>query len=75
MARPAVATGENYPDALAGAAMQGRTGSIMVLVKNVKSPSLATLSSNKAALEHGFVLGGTNAVPDTLMRHIEVITG
>ncbi len=64
----AVATGENFPDALAGGVLQGRRASVMVLTgsASVCSTTLGTLSLNKTEIEHVTYLGGQGAVPDTI---------
>ena len=70
---PAVATGANYPDALAGAALQGQIGSILVLVNDESSSSLQALIDNAATIERGYVLGGKIVIPDSLVAHLRSI--
>ncbi len=62
--RLAIATGENFPDALAGGVLQGRAGSIMLLTPRA---SLATdtqscLESHRAVIQAVTYLGGDGAV-------------
>jgi len=60
----AVATGQNFPDALAGGAMQGMMGSVMLLTQgDVLSPDTAAcLQAKKDAIGTIVYLGGENAV-------------
>jgi putative cell wall-binding protein/photosystem II stability/assembly factor-like uncharacterized protein len=60
----AIATGENFPDALAGGVLQGRAGSVMVLTPSAslyEGVRLA-LTANKAAIWEIRFLGGLSAV-------------
>ena len=75
VAKPAVATGTNFPDALAAAPLQGGVnGSVLLLVKDEKSASLDVVRDNRDSIVHGFVLGGANAISDELMERISAIT-
>ncbi len=67
----AVATGEDYPDALAGAALCGKKGSSLLLVspRNV-TPATAVLMRHKRAVHVGYVLGGTDAIPESLVNQL-----
>lgn len=68
-----VATGESYPDALAGAPLCGKSKSQLLLVKNEKSVTLGRISSG-SQIETGYVLGGENAVSADLFNYLESIT-
>ncbi len=60
----AVATGANFPDALAGGVLQGRAGSVMVLTPSAslyEGVRLA-LTANKDLISEARILGGTGAV-------------
>lgn len=59
LSAPAVATGENFPDALAGAALCGARGSVMVLASPSDTSAVAALAGAKGA----YVFGGMGAVP------------
>lgn len=59
LSNPAVATGRNYPDALAGAALCGSKSSIMMLA----SPSNTSAISALSGAEGAYIFGGTGAVP------------
>jgi len=63
-ARPALATGTNYPDALAGGVMQGAAGSVVVLTSGTSlSPEAAdVLSAHRADVREVRFLGGTAAL-------------
>ena len=73
---PAVATGQNFPDALAAAPMQGRLNSVLLLVNGKNSPGVQLVTSEyyKDHLEHGYVIGGPLAVPQDLMDYIAKAT-
>lgn len=60
----AIATGQNYPDALAGGVLQGLSGSVMLLTPSASlDPAVqAKLTAKKAVITEVRYLGGTNAV-------------
>ncbi|PLS25963.1 cell wall-binding repeat-containing protein, partial [Bifidobacterium parmae] len=55
-----LASGENYPDALAGGALAGRTGNVLALVDgpDARSVGLAAEAQSDGNRETAFVLGG-----------------
>jgi len=65
-----VATGENFPDALAGGALAAKNGSPLVLVSEASAKSvrryLTLINNNKIC-----VLGGRNAVSDIVVYKLE----
>jgi uncharacterized protein YjdB len=67
-----VATGDNFPDALAGSALAGRTGSAMVLVDSTLSdPQVSNFLTNiKGKVGNINVLGATGVVPTTVVDKI-----
>ena len=71
LAAPAVATGENFPDALAGAAFCGYKGSIMVLA----SPSNTSAVSMLTGAESAYIFGGLGAVPESVEAVVENVLG
>ena len=73
MQNVAVATGQNFPDALAGAALCGTNSSPLLLVKDKNSVSL-DLVTKSAGIKEGYVLGGTGAVSAELMEHLRNLT-
>lgn len=66
--RVGIATGENYPDALAGGVLQGKMGSVMVLTlpTTLHSATASALTANAAAIDHITFFGGTGAVSDAV---------
>ena len=60
----ALATGQNFPDALSGGVMQGLSDSVMLLTPGTSlNPSVAsTLTINKAAIHEVRFLGDTKAI-------------
>lgn len=62
--RVAIATGANFPDALAGGVLQGACGSVMVLTpsKTLDPATRAALSANKGSVSEVRFLGGLGAV-------------
>ncbi|PKQ10055.1 MAG: hypothetical protein CVT69_01720 [Actinobacteria bacterium HGW-Actinobacteria-9] len=64
----AIATGTNFPDALAGGVLQGQSNSVMLLTtKDTLAPATgAALSANKLEITTVRFLGGTNAVAQSV---------
>lgn len=62
--RAAVATGQDFPDALAGGVSQARTGSVMLLTNSttLSAPARDALVANRAAISSLRYLGGNAAV-------------
>ncbi len=60
----ALATGENFPDALAGGVMQAKDGSVLLLTptNSLNANVAAKLSANKASIHEVRFLGSTAAV-------------
>ena len=62
-----VATTNGYWDALAGAALCGKTNSVLVLVDNASSHSISGfVKSHASQIASGYIFGGTAAVPDSV---------
>lgn len=61
-----IATGEDFPDALAGGVMQGAAGAPLLLTTPgaLHPATAALLEANKGVVAHGWVLGGTGAVSE-----------
>lgn len=58
-----VATGTDYYDALAGAALCGRNNSVLVLVSDSNLSSIESfIAPNKGSVRHAYVFGGPAAV-------------
>lgn len=63
VANVGVASGDNFPDALAGGALCGKNNSVIVLANNSDHSCITGLiSSNKANITKGYVFGGEAAV-------------
>jgi putative cell wall-binding protein len=62
--RVAIATGENFPDALAGGVLQGKSGSVLLLTPTASlNPAVAALlTAEKQNIHEVRFLGGTGAV-------------
>ena len=73
---PAVATGANFPDALAGAALCGSRGSVMLLAAEIDGGRAAlddVLGTNANAVERGYVFGGESAVSKGLFEYCRLM--
>ena len=70
----AVATGASFPDALAGATLCGRTGSVILLAKDNRTQAVDLLAD---ASDVGgiYVLGGESAVSASLLSYLEETLG
>lgn len=68
----AIATGQKYPDALAGGVLQGKTGSVMLLTPGLTLDTYtrAKLIANKNAIAQVRYLGGGNAVSEDVRDDI-----
>lgn len=60
---PVVASGKNFPDALAGGPFAGELKSVLVLADDLEDPTLSLLRDNAKIVTGGFVLGGRQAMP------------
>ncbi len=71
----ALATGQDFPDALAGGVMQGAGSSVMLLTPSTKLDSgVATkLKAEKAGIGEVRYLGGTSAVSQTVRDAVSAI--
>jgi putative cell wall-binding protein len=63
-----VATGANFPDALAGGVLAARAGGPILLVKRDEIPSATASELNRLRPERIVVLGGTGVVGDAVTR-------
>ncbi|MRR12465.1 cell wall-binding repeat-containing protein, partial [bacterium] len=72
VARPAVATGLKFPDALAGGVMQGVDGSVLLLTRPEALPAQvsAFVTSNSTDIEEIRFLGGAAAVSDAVRAQV-----
>lgn len=71
----AIATGENYPDALAGGVLQGQSGSVMLLTPSLSlHPAVAAkLVAEKDTITEVRYLGSTNAVAAPVRTGIQAL--
>ncbi|MDO8880914.1 MAG: cell wall-binding repeat-containing protein [Coriobacteriia bacterium] len=60
----AIATGENFPDALSGGVLCAKRGTVMLLTRTASLPAAveACLAANRGAIGTVHILGGTGAV-------------
>jgi putative cell wall-binding protein len=68
-----VASGENYPDALAGGPVAGSEGGVMLLVQHSKLPAATRsfLISNKAYIQSVQAYGGPAAIDEGVLAAID----
>jgi spore coat protein A len=68
-----IATGRNFPDALAGGVMLGKAGSVLLLTPGttLASTTRRTLSGNKASVDTVYFLGGPSAVAESVRTEVK----
>ena len=75
---PAVATGNDFPDALTGAALCGSRNSILLLVtdkdETTVDEAVSYLASYKDSRVEGYIFGGEVVIPDAIETSIEAGT-
>ncbi len=73
--RVALATGQNFPDALAGGVLQGRDGSVMLLTPSASLDPfvVAKLTAKRTQIEEVRYLGGLNAVSQAVRNSVRNI--
>jgi putative cell wall-binding protein len=71
----AIATGENYPDALAGGVLQGQSGSVMLLtpMASLHAAVAAKLTAEKDTITEVRYLGSTNAVSTAVRTSVQAL--
>lgn len=71
----AIATGENFPDALAGGVLQGRLGSVMLLTPtaSLDGSTKSKLGQKRDYIANVTYLGGTNAVARSVRDAIAAV--
>ena len=67
---PALATGENFPDALAGSALQGVSASPILLVSDESAVAAEVVAAHHDEISQLYVLGGEASVSDGLVDSI-----
>lgn len=70
--RVAIATGVNFPDALAGGVLQGRVGSVMLLTKpdELNGYTRSALTVHQAGITTVTFFGGTGALPQVVRDEV-----
>lgn len=70
----AVATGKNFPDALAGAALCGHANSVLILAADINPEgdgiALALAKAHGTEVVQGYVLGGAGVVSDEILDYL-----
>ena len=66
----AFASGSAFPDALAGSALQGASGSVMLLVSDTKTATVSALAEAAGDVESVRILGGVDAVSETVQAAV-----
>ncbi len=71
----AIATGTNFPDALGGGVLQGKTGSVMLLTdpKTLSTPTRSALVAHAAGIYEVRYFGSTAAVTQVVRDAVEAI--
>ena len=70
-----LATGLNFPDALAGGALCGSKGSALLLVESPTSPAMKWIETRSDQVIKAYVLGGTEAVPQRVEDTVAELIG
>ena len=70
----AVATGAAFPDALAGATLCGRAGSVLLLAKDGRTQAIDLLA-DASGVDGVYILGGESAVSASLAALVEAALG
>ena len=72
VANMAYATSQNFPDALAGAALCGRNASVLLLCDDKAQGNLSFSTQHKDDIVQGYVFGGTLAFSEDLFNKLPV---
>lgn len=70
LSNPVIATGLDFPDALAGAALAGSRNSVIMLADDSSAPSISTLFTWREQREQGYILGSEESISETLSTDI-----
>jgi hypothetical protein len=62
-----VATGTSFPDALAASALIGKRGGVLLLTDASGASVASEIGSHASAINRVYVLGGTSAVPASVI--------
>ena len=66
----AFATSQNFPDALAGAALCGKNGSVLLLCDDKAQGNLSFAEQHASEIETGYVFGGELAFSERLFSRL-----
>ena len=66
-----VATSQNYPDALAGAAFCGIKNSVLILADDKATANTSFPSAYKKSISKGYIFGGTGAVGEKTVNMLD----
>ncbi|MGI6217837.1 MAG: cell wall-binding repeat-containing protein, partial [Coriobacteriales bacterium] len=67
----AIASGENFPDALTGAAMCGYNNSVLILANDTTDSGITEVVNNGSSISTGYVLGGSAAVSEDVFDYLD----
>ena len=70
-----IATGRDFPDALAGGALVGTNRSVLLLADPGNLDALEVLADNKDSIYTIYFLGGTGVVPDSVRGKVKAAIG
>ena len=71
----AVATGANYPDALASSALCGQSGSVVLLASSKNTTAVELLGEHADEVGAVYFVGGTNALPASVRSAVKAQLG
>ncbi len=66
-----ITTGENFPDALAGAALAGKYDCPILLTPKTSAPTEVLNEISRLGSTQAYVLGGTGAISDTVVDQLQ----
>lgn len=69
----AIAYGENFPDALAGATICGRNGSVMLLTGKDEVAGIDALAKEAPYISKVYFIGGTGSVPESVRTEVKAV--
>ena len=69
-AKPGVAYGKNFPDALSSAALCGKNRGVLLLVEDGNQKAVDYLASNAGEIAQGYVFGGDKVVSEAVFNKI-----
>ena len=70
-----VATGANYPDALASSALCGQSGSVILLASSRNTTAVELLGEHADEVGAVYFVGGTTALPASVRDAVKALLG